>query len=83
MGPIFYSIPASQRVYDEQEGADTIYAYLKGAQELGVESFNIWSFSAGDIQSEWGSTANLLNSGFKLPITPAYRVIKAIIGPEE
>jgi hypothetical protein len=82
-------IPASQRVYDEQEMADLFYAIFTGSKKLGVNSINVWTFPLGDLwPNEAGSGghapgSNFINIGRKYHELPAYRVITAIINPEE
>jgi len=74
----YYSIPPNERKSDEQERSDFMYAMLKDSKELGIDKINIWSFLLGDNALNWKS-GNGLNTGFEQPISPAYRVIKAII----
>jgi hypothetical protein len=84
LGPDYYNIPRSQRVFDEQERADVWYAYFKGSKELGIESLDVWVFTLGN--TSWGDHSagtNFMYIGFKGPISPAYRVITAIIKPED
>lgn len=71
LGPDYYNIPRSQRVFDEQERADVWYAYFKGSKELGIESLDVWVFTLGN--TSWGDHSagtNFMYIGFKGPISP-------------
>ena len=80
LGQDYWSI--SNKIFDHQEVADVWYAYLEGTRGLGVESLNIWIIPFGDFWSD-GVGDTYLNIGLRKPQSPAYRLIKAIIAPEE
>ena len=79
-----FPLPTTNKRFDDQEMADIWYVYLKEAKELGINSLNIWQFPLGDYWSVWSSGNQFINLGIKQwPEMPAYRVITAIIGPED
>ena len=80
--PDYYRIPASKRVLDGQEDADAWCAYLKGAQELGIDSLNLWTIPLGDQWPMDYPGDHYINIGIKYPLSSAYRVITAIIKPK-
>ncbi len=75
----------SNYVFDYQEVADIWYVYLKGAKELGINSLNVWVIPLGDFwyDDTPGPGHQFINIGLRQPEMPAYRVITAIIGPED
>jgi len=80
LGPdYFYAIPQSQRELDEQERADVIYSILKASKDLGIDTVGLWTIPLGDLWA--GNTWDnyFLTIGLRNPISPAYRVIKAVI----
>ena len=74
---------AKHKRYDNQEAADGWYAQLIGSKMLGIDRLDIWTVSLADYWPNWGPGGGLLSTGFNRPASPAYRVIKAIIGPED
>ena len=80
LGPTYWNM--TNKVLDYQEVADVWCAYLNGTRKLGIESLNIWIIPFGDFWSD-GVGDTYLNIGLRKPESPAYRVIKAIIAPEE
>ena len=79
-----FPLPTTNKRFDDQEMADIWYVYLKGAKELGINSLNIWQFPLGDYWSVWSPGNQFINIGIrKWPEMPAYRVITAIIRPED
>ncbi len=79
LGPSFWDM--TNKVKDEQEFADVWYSYLKGSKELDVDTINVWIFQVGDLYGNPTPDCGSLLIGFKRDENPAYRVIKAIIGP--
>ena len=72
----------TNKVFDEQERADAWYAYLKGAEELTIKSLNIWTIPLGDLWPNDVAGDFFINTGLRSPESQAYRIIKAIIGPD-
>ncbi len=66
---------------DDQELSDVWYVYLRGAAEVGFNSVNMWIFLLGEVWSGESVGNAFLNTGFRHPESPAYRVITAIIKP--
>ena len=81
LGPAYYDI--TDKRLDREEVADIWYAYLKGANELGIRSINVWVIGLGDLWVMDCPGDSFINIGLKQPESPAYRIIKAIITPEE
>lgn len=84
--PNFFN--AANKKIDEQEMADGWYAYLRGVYELsriyGVDiGINVWGFPLGDLWPNDTPGNYFLNIGLRQSESPAYRVIKAIIGPDD
>jgi len=80
LGPAYYSI--INKVSDEQERADVIYGMLKASKELEITRMNIFGFLLADNAPNWENGVGM-NVGYNLPASPEYRIIKAIIAPEE
>ena len=81
LGPAYWDL--TNKIFDRQEIADVWYAYLKGAKGLGIERLNIWSISPCDGNTDKTPGEFFLNTGQNYPESPAYRVITAIIRPED
>ena len=79
----YYAIPANKRVYDEQEMADFFYAMLRGSKELRINRLNVWAIPLGDLWPNDVAGNFFINTGLRLPESPAYRAIKAIIQPAD
>ena len=69
--------------FDKQEMADIWYGYLKGSMGLGIDKMNVWIFVLGDLWFSDSTANGTLNIGSKQPESEGYRVITAIINPEE
>jgi len=84
LGPEYFerAHPETTKIPDEQERSDVIYAILEASRELTIESINLWSFITCDMYRNWEG-GNGMNIGYARPPSPEYRVIKAIIAPEE
>ena len=80
LGPSFWRM--KNKKTDEQEFADVWYAYLVGSKKLGIDSINVWIFPFGEFYGDPKPGYGELLIGFKKDVNPAYRVIKAIIGPQ-
>ncbi len=72
------------KVMDEQERADYILAALKGAKALNVNYVNIWGdFYVGEWASPSVGATRIATGHYNIRPSPIYRVITAIIKPEE
>ena len=78
--PNYYNV--KNKRYDDQEAADGWYAQLVGSKILGIDRLDIWMVSLADYWPNWGPGGSLLGTGFKRAESPAYCIIKAIIGPD-
>ncbi len=78
LGPSYWEIPNKR--FDHQEVADIWYAYLKGSRGLGINSINVWTIGLGDLWANDVAGDFFVNIGLRQPESPAYRIIKAIIG---
>ena len=81
LGPAYYDI--IDKRLDRQEVADIWYAYLKGSDELGVNSMNVWTIGLGDLWPMDSPGDFFINIGLRQTESPAYRIIKEIAAPEE
>jgi len=77
LGPTYYDV--TDKRLDREEVADIWYAYLKGANELGIRSINVWVIGLGDLWVMDCPGDSFINIGLRQPESPAYRIIKAII----
>ena len=80
-GASYWNMP--NKKLDNQEMADIWYAYFKGSEELGVEKLDVWTIPFGDLWANDVAGNFFINIGLGQPESPAYRVIKAIIEPEQ
>ena len=73
----------SNKRLDDQEVADIWFVYLKGSQGEKINSINVWQVPLGDSWPIDYPGDFFINTGLRQPESAAYRVIKAIIKPEE
>ena len=81
LGNAWYSLKLKR--LDDQEVADIWFVYLKGAQGEKINSINVWQIPLGDLWPMNYPGDFFINTGLRQPESPAYRVITAIIKPEE
>ncbi len=81
LGPAYWHL--KNKILDEQEVADFLYAAFQGAKELEINYINFSEcFYVGDWSTPTVGSSRIVTWYYENPETPAYRVITAIIGPD-